>query len=420
VITMASVDLSEKSLKLIEMRRGDRPVGQYLNMVMENIYDKMSSTGLIINGTNLFDILESRTAPPAAVAAAAAQVAGDVSAAKIQAIIKQLKATSPSKIPYNLFYQECVEQGISRADIETATQNNRGIFQIQVYNDDEYAKLLLVIIYNYLKETYNTTMSTSQFYGKCLEEGLSIDDIRFAESVWQIAIPDQATLKELAAKTDSMGIENRLLKLLYAMKSEYPGTIPLAVLGTKCSQFGMTKEDVGNLEKIYTRHLLSKHNEKISGEKKVLTDVNAAAAPSIKDINAKVKRVLDDAINVYGDTVPEMAFIDKCKNDGFTLEEQMYARKVFEDYLASLVSYKEIKYMNKKAHIILTSLRKIYPGKIPYNIFYNKCKALGMKNEEIADAIKQSGNMISTEKSDEQHYLKVLEDIIGDQKKAST
>jgi hypothetical protein len=98
----------------------------------------------------------------------------------------------------------------------------------------------------------------------------------------------------------------------------------------------------------------------------------------------------------------------------------MYARKMFEDYLVSQVSYKEIKYMNKKAYIILTSLRKTYPSKIPYNIFFNKCKAIGMKTEEIADAIKQSGNMISTEKSDEQHYLQVLDDIITGQKKAST
>ena len=45
---------------------------------------------------------------------------------------------------------------------------------------------------------------------------------------------------------------------------------------------------------------------------------------------------------------------------------------------------------------------------------------MGLKNEEIADAIKQSGNMISTEKSDEQHYLQVLDDIITDQKKATT
>jgi len=202
------------------------------------------------------------------------------------------------------------------------------------------------------------------------------------------------------------------------MKTEYPGTIPIAVLQTKCAQFGMSKEDIGNLEKIYTRHLLSKHNEKVSvaGAKKS----EAVAKPSIKEVNVRVKHVLDEAINIYGETVPELAFIDKCKAAGFTLEEQMYARKMFEDYLASLNSYKDIKYMNKKAYIILTSLRKTYPGKIPYNIFFNKCKAIGMKNEEIAEAIKQSGHMISTEKSDEQHYLKVLDDIITDQKKAST
>jgi hypothetical protein len=410
---MASIELSEKSLKLIEMRRGARPATQYLNMVMENLYDKMSSSGLIINGMNLFDIIESKMAQSAPTPVAAT---APVSASKVPEILKALKSSCPGKIPYNMFYQECIEHGVTRAEIEEVTQKNRGLFQIQLYNDDEYAKLLLVIIYNYLKELYSTTLSTSQFYGKCLEEGLNVDDIRYAESVWQITIPDLATLKELSTKTDSMGIENRLLKLFYGMKTEYPATIPIAVLQTKCAQFGMSKEDIGNLEKIYTRHLLSKHNDMVSGTKKVENN----AGPSIKDINARVKAVLDDAMSTYGDNVPELAFIDKCKAAGFTLEEQMYARKIFEDYLVSQVSYKEIKYMNKKAYIILTSLRKTYPSKIPYNIFFNKCKAIGMKTEEIADAIKQSGNMISTEKSDEQHYLQVLDDIITGQKKAST
>ena len=410
VIKMASVELSEKSLKLVEMRRGDRSVNQYINMVMENIYDKMSSSGLIISGASLFDILESKLVPVVPVA---------VQPSKVPEIIKALKASCPGKIPYNMFYQECIEHGVPKSEMEEATQNNRGLFQIQVYNDDEYAKLLLVIIYNYLKEKYSTSLSTSQFYGKCLEEGLNIDDIRYSESVWQIVIPDQEKLKELAAKTDAMGIENRLLKLFYAIKTEYPDTIPIAVLQTKCTQFGMSKDDIGNLEKIYTRHLLSKHNEMLAGTPKA-KKAETEARPSIKEINARVKQVLDEAVSLYGDSIPEMAFIDKCKAAGFSIEEQMYARKVFEDYLAALVSYKEIKYMNKKAYIILTSLRKAYPGKIPYNIFYNKCKALGMKNEEIAEAIKQSGHMISTEKSDEQHYLKVLDDIITDQKKAST
>ncbi len=408
---MASVELSEKSLKLVEMRRGDRQVNQYLNMVLENIYDKMSSSGLIISGASLFDILESKIAPIEPVVVRPSQV---------PEIIKALKASCPGKIPYNMFYQECIEHGVSKAEMEEATQNNRGLFQIQVYNDDEYAKLLLVIIYNYLKEKYSTSLSTSQFYGKCLEEGLNIDDIRYSESVWQIVIPDQEKLKALAAKTDAMGIENRLLKLFYAIKAEYPDTIPIAVLQTKCSQFGMSKDDVGNLEKIYTRHLLSKHNEMLAGTPKAAKTAETEAKPSIKDVNAKVKRVLDEAVSLYGDNIPELAFLDKCKAAGFSIEEQMYARKMFEDYLAALVSYKEIKYMNKKAYIIITSLRKAYPGKIPYNIFYNKCKALGMKNEEIAEAIKQSGHMISTEKSDEQHYLKVLDGIITDQKKAST
>jgi len=73
--------------------------------------------------------------------------------------------------------------------------------------------------------------------------------------------------------------------------------------------------------------------------------------------------------------------------------------------------------MNNKAYIILTALRKTYPGKIPYNVFYNKCKAIGLKPEEISEAIKRSGRIIATEKSDEEHYLQVLDNILTDIKK---
>ncbi|AFC99195.1 hypothetical protein Mtc_0428 [Methanocella conradii HZ254] len=397
---MITVGLSEKAIGLIDSRRGSRSRDDYVNMILENILDMIMKQQAYVGGVNLMEVLEA----PIAKSSPGSGIVSE--------LIKQMKSTYSGKIPYNLFYQECMERGIPKEEIEAAVQKNKGLFQFQMSKDDEYANILLVIIYNYLKDFYSRSMSTSQFYGKCLEECLTVDDIRYAENVWQVTIPSVTTLRDLATKTDAMSIENKLLKLLYAIKKEYPETIPVAVLHNKCVQAGLTKDDVAELEKIYTRYLLTKHNEKVSTDKGVVKD-----KARVKAINAKIKRILDELAGVYGENIPATAFSDKCKESGFTGEEQLYAKKVFEDYQVSLASFKEIKYMNNKAYIILTSLRKLYPGKIPYNVFYTKCKAIGLKNDEIAEAIKQAGRIIASEKSDEEHYLKVLDDILSEYKK---
>jgi len=400
---MVVMELSEKALMLVEKRRGERTVDQYINMILENISDRMA-TPQVASTVNLFDLLETKN-PEVSVGT------------KILEIIKQMRTIYPGKIPYNIFFQECAERGISNDEIEKVVYKNRGLFQFQQDKDDEYSKVLLIIIYNYLKDFYSKSMSTSQFYGKCLEECLTVDDIRFAENTWQISIPDVSTIRDMAAKTDSMSVENKLLKLLYSLKKEHPDTVPTAVLHTSCLQQGFTRDDIVQLEKIYTRYLLTKHNDRISsekgakgenGEKKDMESIKA----KIKETNARIKKLIDELASTCGENIPPAVFLQKCKETGFTGEEQLYAKRVFDEYLEALASFKEIKYMNNKAYIILNSLRKVYPGKIPYNIFYNKCKAIGLKNEEISDAIKQSGKIISTEKNDEEHLLKVLDNIL--------
>ncbi len=401
---MINLELSEKALMLAEKRRGDRSIGQYINMVLESISDRMSAPQGP-GGVNLFDLLETKI--PAATAGG-----------KALEIMKQMKTVYPDMIPYNMFRQECAERGIPNEDIEAVVHKNKGQFQVRQDKDDEYAKLLLVVIFNYLKDFYSKTMSTSQFYAKCLEECLTVDDIRFAENIWQVSIPDVDTLRELAAKTDSMSAENKLLRLFYGVKKEYPDTIPTSVLQARCIQIGLTKDDVGQLEKSYTRYLLTKHNTRARApaESKDTKDTRAAVniTAKIKEINARVKHMIDELVAYYGENIPVPAFLFKCKQAGLTGEEQLYAKRVFEDYQESLASYKDIKYMNSKAYIILTSLRKVYPGKIPYNVFYNKCKAVGLKNDEILEALKQSGKIITTDKNEQEHYLKALDSIITD------
>ncbi len=368
-------------------------------MILENISDKMSVPG----GVNLFDLLETKIVQASA-------------GSKALEILKQLKTVYPDKIPINIFNQECTERGIGKDDIDAVVAGHKDMFQVQQNKDDEYAKLLLVVIFNYLKDFYSKSMSTSQFYAKCLEECLTVDDIRFAENIWQVSIPDVDTLRELAAKTDSMSAENKLLRLFYGVKKEYPDTIPTSVLQAKCIQIGMTKDDVSQLEKSYTRYLLAKHNTrtKVSTESAGAKSATPDLTAKIKEINAKVKHLIDELVAYYGENIPVPAFLFKCKQAGLTSEEQLYAKRVFEDYQESLASYRDIKYMNSKAYIILTSLRKVYPGKIPYNVFYNKCKAVGLKNDEILEALKQSGKIITTDKNEQEHYLKALDNIITD------
>jgi len=401
VSKMVNLELSEKALMLVEKRRGDRSIGQYISMILENISDKMS-TPRGPGGVNLFDLLETKTH---------AATAGG----KAPEVLKQMRTVYPDKIPYNIFRQECAERGVPGEDIDAVVAKHKDMFQAQQNRDEEYAKLLLVVIFNYLKDFYSKSMSTSQFYAKCLEECLTVDDIRFAENIWQVSIPDVDTLRGLAAKTDSMSAENKLLRLFYGVKKEYPDTIPTSVLQARCIQIGLTKDDIGQLEKSYTRYLLTKHNARTvasaesSGAKPVV-DI----AAKVKEINARVKHLIDELVAYYGENIPVPAFLFKCKQAGLTGEEQLYAKRVFEDYQESLASYKDIKYMNSKAYIILTSLRKVYPGKIPYNVFYNKCKAIGLKNDEILEALKQSGKIITTDKNEQEHYLKTLDNIITD------
>ena len=76
--------------------------------------------------------------------------------------------------------------------------------------------------------------------------------------------------------------------------------------------------------------------------------------------------------------------------------------------------------MNNKAYMVITILRKRYPGKIPYGMFCKRCKAIGLTKEEIIEAVHQCGTAMFSGKIEEEPYLRALDDMILKHKANST
>ena len=100
-----------------------------------------------------------------------------------------MKNSFPERIPYDIFSKKCLDMGIPMHDIEAMVQENRGMFLITVGKNNDYGNILIILIYHCLKKIYQDK-SVSQYYGICLERGLTVNDIRFAESTTEIVIPD--------------------------------------------------------------------------------------------------------------------------------------------------------------------------------------------------------------------------------------
>ena len=108
---------------------------------------------------------------------------------KVREIIKSMKNSFPERIPYDFFSKKCLEMGISMPIIEAVVHENRGLFLITVSKTNDYGNILIILIYHCLKKIY-PDKSASQYYGICLERGLTVNDIRFAQSATEIVLPD--------------------------------------------------------------------------------------------------------------------------------------------------------------------------------------------------------------------------------------
>lgn len=332
---------------------------------------------------------------------------------KVREIIKSMKNSFPERIPYDLFSQTCLEMGISTQIIEAVVHENRGLFRITVNKANDYGNVLIILIYHCLKKIY-PDKSVSQYYGICLERGLTVNDIRFAESATEIAVPDIGEDSCAGTGSDTALIENRLFALIRMAKKEYQYTIPVTELLRRWDKEEFSPNDVDKLIKIYTYYLLSAYNEHR------MTKEKSEAAARVKLVNDQISTVLKDLSAQYGNTIPQEIFRQKCKEFHFSPGELEYSFKMLNDHKGASESFDEIKFMNDKAYLILTILRKKFPGKIPYNLFYQRCKAIGLTKEEILQAVHQCGVTMFTGKIEEEPYLRALDEMILKHKANST
>ena len=332
---------------------------------------------------------------------------------KVREIIKFMKNSFPERIPYDIFSKKCLDMGIPMHDIEAMVQENRGLFLITVDKNNKYGNILIILIYHCLKKIYQDK-SMSQYYGICLERGLTVNDIRFAESTTEIVIPDIGEDIDTVASPDIKTVEKKLFALFHTAKKEYPNTIPVSELLHRWDREGFLATDVDQLIKAYTRYLLSSFNEHR------MTKEKSDAAARIKTVKDQVSAVLKDMSTQYGNTIPQEIFHQKCKEYHFNAGELEYSIELLNEHKETSDRFNEIRYMNNKAYMVLTILRKRYPGKIPYGMFCKQCKAIGLTKEEIIEAVHQCGTAMFSGKIEEEPYLRALDDMILKHKANST
>jgi hypothetical protein len=324
---------------------------------------------------------------------------------KVREIIKSMKSSFPERIPYDIFSKKCLEMGIPMDIIEAVVHENRGMFLITVSKTNDYGNILIILIYHCLKKIY-PNKSASQYYGICLERGLTVNDIRFAESATEIVVPDMGKDSYAGTSSDTTLIEAKIIALIRRVKKEYQYAIPVTEFLRRWDREELLAGDVDMLIKIYTYYLLSSYNDHR------MTKEKSDAAARIKTVNAQVFSVLKDLSTQYGNTIPHDIFRQKCKEYQFSPGELEYSINMLNEYKGTSDSFDGIKFMDNKAYLILTVLRKKYPGKIPYNIFYQRCKAIGLTKEEIIKAVHQCGVAMFTGKIEEEPYLRALDDMI--------
>ena len=56
-----SIDLSPKALKFIESRRKDLSIQQYINKVMENLFEESALFSVTVDGYDVVEVVENGT-----------------------------------------------------------------------------------------------------------------------------------------------------------------------------------------------------------------------------------------------------------------------------------------------------------------------------------------------------------------------
>lgn len=264
-----------------------------------------------------------------------------------------------------------------------------------------------IMIYASLQKAPEDAVSGQVFRGKCREAGLADDEIAYAERFLFPGSRDAGSA-ESAAPAPAPAPVNKVTLVLYELRREYPGDVPADALRQKCKDKGLSDEEIRSIEQVYARRAVASYNEMVSERVATGTDFRK----SMLDI--KIIKLLDELKLRYGNLIPATAYIDRCKEMGFTEEDLAYAKTKYGEFIDALISYEDVKYVSSKAYIILEHLRKSYPGKVPYSVFYSRCKAMGISRENIESAVRQAGHLIDKDQGAERLEAGMLGAVAAD------
>ena len=464
---VSTVELSKKSMEFVQKRRGELTVDQYINMVLENIYDQTALSQPVSGGSSLLDLVETRARK--AVISSEQQQISTQAESKVSAIFVELTKTHPNRIserefrqkcadnnlspaeleyaismyrqyeaspekspensvsqdtknrtediinrlkeqygnniPFNRYVESCIRAGIGRPEIDSGMKEYQLLFNT---SDDHggHINLNAIYIYEYLKNSVGGNVPRDIFRSKCKESGITDSEVDVAERY--LANNPANNSEGTVNPGDGKGTINKVTLVLYELKNQYENNVPMDALYAKCKERGLSSDEIHTIEQIYAKRTVFTYN-------KMVTDGTVKGSDfkeSMLDI--KIIRLLDGLKLTYGNMIPATAYMDKCAEMGFDEQELAYARKKYDDYIDTLITYEDVKYINTKAYIVLSHLKKSYSGKVPYNIFYSRCRALGISKDNIEAAYRQAGGTISREPDTDKMSTKMLDDVAAE------
>ena len=126
-----SIDLSPKALKFIESRRKDLSIQQYINKVMENLFDETAISSVTVDGYDVVEVIENNKSYDHEIfqfqedheKVLAAGLYGDNPLDHIaQNVYDYLSEVYKDKVPAEIFRKKCVERGMTAEDVDRAIQ----------------------------------------------------------------------------------------------------------------------------------------------------------------------------------------------------------------------------------------------------------------------------------------------------------
>lgn len=123
-----SIDLSPKALKFIESRRKDLSIQQYINKIMENLFDETAISSVTVDGYDVVEVIENNKSYDHEIfiqedheKILTAELHGDDSFERIaQNVYDYLSEVYRDKVLADIFRKKCLERGMTSVDVDRA------------------------------------------------------------------------------------------------------------------------------------------------------------------------------------------------------------------------------------------------------------------------------------------------------------